>query len=1540
MSRGGRRLSYSSSDEFDTPQPSKKQKTVHDGSDEALRESIYDASGEPAIWPYTDIPQSWSSARQSRSQTWSSNAGLEEQSRRDCYTIAWICALSVEMAAARAMLDEVHETLITDQNDNNTYVLGSIGFHHVVLACLPQYGMNNAATVLTNLIRSFPSVRLGLIVGIGGGAPTMADIRLGDIVVGTRVMQYDLGRIVENGTIQWTAIPKIPHPRFGAAVATLRAEHELGFSNIPSILGKKLGGCPGYGRPNLPDDLFVASYQHATSTLGCDGCEKSTAGISNIVPRRQRLSQSPVVHYGVIASSNQVMRSGITRDKIARQLDAMCFEMEAAGLMDILPCLPIRGICDYSDSHKNKDWQKYAAATAAAYATELLGILPAAGASNTAPDVPNSIGPAPCSRDTHSGQGPLSDRRSQLLESLRYEQIDTRKLTIKAALAKTCVWFLKNQDYQAWIDPKRLAETRGFLWIRGKPGAGKSTIMKFLYTQAKRKSHSRGELVASFFFNARGEQLEKSIPGMYRSLLLQLLEGYPDLQKVLDDPDLIPRNQIGCPPLNVLRDLFANAVSRLGQRLFTCFIDALDECDEQQVRTMVQDLEDLADQSVEVNIPLRVCFSSRHYPYINIRHGIQLTLENQPGHMEDLANYVGNRLNIKDTAMMEDLREQILTKAAGVFLWVVLVVDILNEENERGRLAVRKRLAELPSDLSELFKDMLGRDKKNMEDLLLCILWILYAKRPLTPQEYYHALWAGLSLKDLVDDEIPNITGSDATDVITSSVINSSKGLAEITKSKKPTVQFIHESVRDFLIKDKGLHELWPDLGFDWEIPGNDQLKDCCTKYLNHASVQHFMTLPITPGLREVMSQKYPFLEYASQNVLLHADSAAVAISQTKFLSEFELCLPHWTQVVNVFEKHRIRKYNPGIELLYVLAERGTANLILFEPNRKSFFNIGHGRYGPPLFAALAVGHHDVVKTFLKIQTQNEPANSPLHDLYKQYCEDKRNRVTLGRGFSFSRKESVFRKLLEVNNEALLMFLYHSGHLNIDHQEFKNIHHNQTSLEYASQSGQESVVRLLLNKGTGDKVEKKVNIQRAFLEAVRSGHMAVVELLLARGANIEEADSQESLLCHAIPKCDVYLFEFLLDKGAKVDRVNKDGEPPLHFAARLNRVSIVEFLLDKWAKIDEVAGNGETPLHFAAQAGCVSTAEFLLDRGAKVDGTNKDGETPLHLAARSSGPHSVILEKLLDRGAKVDGTNKDGETPLHLAARSSGSYSLNITETLLSRGAKVDGTNKDGETPLHLAARSSGPYSNNTAIALLNRGAKIDGTNKDGETPLHLAARSSGPYNNNTAIALLNRGAKIDGTNKDGKTPLHLAARSSGPFSDNIAGVLLNRGAKINGTNKDGETPLHLAARLNGPYNNNIAGVLLNRGAKIDGTNKDGETPLHLAARLSGPYNNNIAGALLSRGAKIDGTNKDGETPLHLAARSSGLFSDDIAIALLDRGAKVDGTNKDGETPLQLATRLHRIEIVKMLLSRGASPGAIESGDTPLALWQNWITEQ
>lgn len=286
------------------------------------------------------------------------------------YTIAWICALPLELTASRAMFDEEHVPLLHQLGDGNQYVLGRVGQHNVVMACLPgQYRTANATTVATNLKRSFPNVRATLMVGIGGGSPSQADIRLGDIVVGTRVVEYDLGKAVRNGQFEATGDRKVPEQLLRSVVSNLRSEHGKMTSSarVADLLRSRL---PEHARPNQPDRLFQSAYAHPADLQSCDGCDSAKLQL-----RSERPSPEPQIHYGVVASGDRVMKDAVTRDQTVGDLGALCFEMEAAGLMDNLQCLPIRGICDYSDSHKNKDWQHYAAAVAAAYARELLEVL-------------------------------------------------------------------------------------------------------------------------------------------------------------------------------------------------------------------------------------------------------------------------------------------------------------------------------------------------------------------------------------------------------------------------------------------------------------------------------------------------------------------------------------------------------------------------------------------------------------------------------------------------------------------------------------------------------------------------------------------------------------------------------------------------------------------------------------------------------------------------------------------------------------------------------------------------------------------------------------------------------------------------------------------------------------------------------------------------------------------------------------------------------------------------------------------------------------
>ncbi|KAF6823096.1 hypothetical protein CPLU01_11595 [Colletotrichum plurivorum] len=572
----------------------------------------------------------------------------------------------------------------------------------------------------------------------------MGDIRLGDVVIGTRVMQYDLGKSIGYGQLQRTATARVLHQSLGTAVTALRAREERQIGSISSVVDERFGHGTGYGRPALQDELFPATYEHQSTPSDCSECDRS-----KLVPRSVR--DYPLIHYGAIASGNQVMRSACQRDTLARELDFICFEMEAAGIMDIMPCLPIRGICDYADSHKNKAWQKYAAATAAAYARELLAVMSVSGTDTGQSDKTFTEADEEEARKIEK-----AEKLNRFLGFLNFRRLDSRQSAIESAHAHTCQWFLEHRLYKSWLEPEKIAHHHGFLWMRGKPGTGKSTIIEYqAWESLDKKARVVKAVVVSFFFNARGEHLEKSIQGMFRSLIYQLLKSYPALGTALTDSDL-QQDQSGSSELNTLKRTFEKAVLALGSCLFTCFINALDECDEQQVMDMIQYFEDLTDETTSCRIGFRVCFSSRHYPYITLRRGVAFVMEYEPGHTQGLKAYVANRLRIEKSKNGDELQVMILQKASGVFLWVVLVVGILNQEYSRGSMSLRKTLEEIPSGLSDLFKGILRRDSRNKEQLLLSILLVLCAKRPMMLQEFSHALWAGLTSMGLADPELPD----------------------------------------------------------------------------------------------------------------------------------------------------------------------------------------------------------------------------------------------------------------------------------------------------------------------------------------------------------------------------------------------------------------------------------------------------------------------------------------------------------------------------------------------------------------------------------------------------------------------------------------------------------------------------------------------------------------------------------------------------------------------------------------------------------------
>lgn len=304
------------------------------------------------------------------------------------YRVGWICPLEVEQLAAIQMLDEEHSAVEQSCTDHNVYTLGSINGHNVVIAGLPQTGNCPAATVVTQMRMTFRNLRYGLLVGIGGGVPTETDdgmIRLGHVVVSkptgkhSGAIQYDHGKAKDGHFKRTGSLMPPPAVLLNAAqlLAVQRARMDYDPIWKDTLRFKtELRGLRRFKFPGIKNDhLYKPDYVHRRQGVSCEkgGCNP-----------RQRIKRPGdagdegfvVVHRGTIASGELVIKNASRRDRLAKRYRILCFEMEAAGALADFPCMVIRGISDYCDSHKNNSWKGFAAAAAAAYARQLFFHMP------------------------------------------------------------------------------------------------------------------------------------------------------------------------------------------------------------------------------------------------------------------------------------------------------------------------------------------------------------------------------------------------------------------------------------------------------------------------------------------------------------------------------------------------------------------------------------------------------------------------------------------------------------------------------------------------------------------------------------------------------------------------------------------------------------------------------------------------------------------------------------------------------------------------------------------------------------------------------------------------------------------------------------------------------------------------------------------------------------------------------------------------------------------------------------------------------------
>ncbi|TFA98055.1 Ankyrin-3 [Trichoderma ghanense] len=1457
------------------------------------------------------------------------------------YSVGWICALPKEQTAATAMLDEKHEDLPKLTNDANTYTLGSIGPHNVVIACLPkgQYGTNSAANVAAFMIRTFPSIKIGLMVGIGGGVPLK--VRLGDVVISTPtgqypgVVQWDVGKETEGGGFERTGALSNPPGSLLTALSKLETKYELTGSKIPDFLDALKARYPRLAQRYLKSDklqdlLFPADYVHIKEPFSNMNTEGPTGGIvevsleeefedgsdedgdpcqfcdkSKLIKRRRR---SIKVHHGLIASGNKVIKDGLRREKLNSALggEVLCFETEAAGLMNNFPCLVIRGICDYCDSHKNDAWQKHAAAVAAAFAKELLGCIQPSDFEGERPI-----------RDV-MGENKEAKKRTEVLNWLSPLDFPLIQHDYFARCEpNTGQEFILSEQVQGWMSASKQT-----LFCEEVPGAGKTFQMAILVNYLIEK------------FRHHDQKAEHMIASLVKQLA-QNSRTFPEAVHKLHDR----HRPVNTRPFVVE---LSNTLAVLVQSFSRVFIliDALDEAEDTERTKLLDQIIKMQEKS-----GLNLFATSRAINTIAAKFKGSISREISPSHydvfqvlnarMSDLPSFVR-----EDEGLQHEIMASIEAAMDGMFLLAQLYLNSF--VGSRSPSSLKKSLKSLQessssssssspssSDRSSVLDEAYDKSMERIQqlkgdlprDAVLIISWIVKAKRQMKIKELQEALAVEVGASELDKDNIPTVD-------------HIIQACASLVVVEGEGIELVHYTAQEYFER--------PDNR--WMHQAHTYIANVCLTYLSFPDFVNGPRMPREDHARRM--ENCPFYGYSGANWAYHTNEAlaqGLEVSKVIGFLEHGATRASWYQNLmcghlsyHLPEPCYPEPFPTQVTLLHIAAFFGLHEVVTYLLSHGVSPNVKDSDIGPPLFWAALGGNVRVVKLLLEVTNpeitdeERYKDGSPLlmaacmgHEaavealLDKYPIEASEDGMTALCFAAILERKAVFDLLvgkgadIEIrgkgSGQTLLAACARDGRATAVQWLVENgadieakDSSNRTPLMQATLKNHDNIIQYLLEKGADNEAKDINDLTPSLVAMIRKNDNLVQDFIEERG-NIDIVDEcNQALFAIALREKLNSATDFFLRNGFDMDMTAEDKYTPLTWAIANGADDVVEWLVKKGANLDKGDGHDKSPLISAIQKGNKRVVQFLIEKGSGLEvrapGASLFGSTPLTFAAMEG--RKDIVEMLLDKGADLEAGDLRGGTALICASRRG---HTDVIQLLLEKGANVEARGRTNDTALIEASRQG---KEDAIKLLLTHNANMEAKGCGGLTALGCATSWNKP---DAVRILLNSGANVEAKDDDGRPPI---ARAVITGNASILTMLLDSKAKTDFRDGDGQTLMHIAAE-----NKKLecVRVLLARSiVEVNGKDKKGRTPLSLAAERG---EESIVKALLES-EKVDANVKDdqGFTPLQYAMGGEG--GDGLILNALLHSDNVDVNAKDGQgrTPLLYAIQSKKTPLVKLLL--------------------------